>query len=77
MEPSPKFYVSALRSLQIKYDGFHKDDPLRAKWLKCKKKEHKVRMKDAEEMANFLAEDINRKREEKDKLRAIRIEEWV
>jgi len=77
MEPSPKFYFSALQSLQTKYDTFDKDDPLRAKWLKCRKQEHRVRMKDAEEMANFLAEDTERKREEKDRVRGKRIEERV
>jgi pyrroloquinoline quinone (PQQ) biosynthesis protein C len=77
MAPSPKIHVSALQSLQTKYDTFDKGDPLRAKWLRCRKQEHRVRMKDAEEMANFLAEDMERKREEKDRVRGKRIEERV
>ncbi len=65
MEPSPKVHASALQPLQTKYGTFDNGDPLRAKWLKCRKQEHRVRMKDAEEMANFLAEGTERKREEK------------
>ncbi len=77
MEPSPKIYVRALDALQSEYDNLGEVDnsALRAKWLKIKKREHKVRMRNADQIADFLAEDLERKRVEKERLRVARSEE--
>jgi hypothetical protein len=77
MEPSPKIYVRHLDALQSEYNNLGEVDnsALTAKWLKIKKREHKVRMKNADQIADFLAEDLERKRVEKERLRVVRSEE--
>jgi hypothetical protein len=79
MEPSPKIYIRDLDALQSEYDNLGEVDnsALRAKWLKIKKREHRIRMKNADQIADFLAEDLERKRVEKERLRVARSEEYV
>jgi hypothetical protein len=77
MEPSPKIYVRHLDALQSEYDNLGEVDnsALRAKWFKIKRREHRVRMKNADQIADFLAEDLERKRVGKERLRVARSEE--
>lgn len=77
MEPSPKIYIRGIDALQSEYDNLGEVDNsiLREKWFKIKKREHKIRMKNAEQIADFLAEELERKRVEKERLRVVRSEE--
>jgi hypothetical protein len=77
MEPSPKIYIRGLDILQSEYDNLGEVDnsALREKWFKIKKREHKIRMKNADQIADFLAEELERKRVEKERLRVARSDE--